>query len=99
MRESPSFILMDLFRKHGALVSYYDPYIPVVTPTREHAHWTGHQSVKWTASDLKRFDAVVVSTAHRSVDYQQLAQWAKCIVDTRNALAVVKTKKDQVWKA
>jgi UDP-N-acetyl-D-glucosamine dehydrogenase len=99
MRESPSFILMDLFHKHGAQVSYYDPYIPVVTPTREHAHWTGHKSVKWTASDLKRFDAVVVSTAHRSVDYQQLAQWAKCIIDTRNAMAAVKTKKGQVWKA
>jgi UDP-N-acetyl-D-mannosaminuronate dehydrogenase len=28
----------------------------------------------------------LISTAHANVDYQQLGQWAKLIVDTRNAM-------------
>lgn len=99
MRESPSFLLMDTFEKHGAQVSYYDPYIPVITPTREHAHWTGTKSVKWTSQVLSRFDAVVIATAHRAVNYKELADWSCCIIDTRNAMAGIKTRKDQVWKA
>jgi UDP-N-acetyl-D-glucosamine dehydrogenase len=99
MRESPTFVLMDLLEKHGATVAYYDPHIPVITPTREHAHWTGVKSVKWTPTVLKRFDAVVIATAHRTINFQELAASARCIVDTRNAMAATKTKKGQIWKA
>ena len=27
-RESPSYVLLDLLKKRGANVSYYDPFIP-----------------------------------------------------------------------
>ena len=40
-RESPSYVLMDLLKERGAEVAYYDPYVPVIRPTREHAHWAG----------------------------------------------------------
>jgi hypothetical protein len=33
------------------------------------------------------------------VDYRQLAQWADCIVDSRNAMAGIATKPNQVFKA
>jgi len=33
------------------------------------------------------------------VNYQELADWAELIFDTRNAMASVKTKQGQVWKA
>ena len=36
-RESPSYVLMDLLQERGAEVDYYDPYVPVIKPTREHA--------------------------------------------------------------
>jgi UDP-N-acetyl-D-mannosaminuronate dehydrogenase len=29
---------------------------------------------------------VLIATAHANVDYGQLGQWAKLIVDTRNAM-------------
>jgi UDP-N-acetyl-D-glucosamine dehydrogenase len=45
------------------------------------------------------YDLVLISTAHADVNYRQLAQWAPLIVDTRNAMAKVKTKAGQVWKA
>lgn len=86
MRESPSFELMDLLEAAGATVAFYDPYIPVVTPTREHANWTGHKSVTWNKTEIHSNDLVLISTAHDCVDYNLLAQWSKIIVDTRNAM-------------
>ena len=34
MRESPTFVLLDLLGTRGAEVAYYDPHIPVIGPTR-----------------------------------------------------------------
>ncbi|HYW96076.1 MAG TPA: nucleotide sugar dehydrogenase, partial [Bacteroidales bacterium] len=100
MRESPTYKLMDLLEKYGADVSYYDPYIPIVPPTREHANWKGSKSIEWDKKTLSSFDAVVISTNHSCIDYQQLADWNECIVDTRNAMKGIKVKSDiHVWKA
>ena len=98
-RESPSYVLMDLLKKRGAEVAYYDPYVPVIRQTRQHAHWAGTRSVNWDRETLASFDAVIVATNHQSVSCEQLAAWSHCIVDTRNALAGIKTKAGQVWKA
>jgi UDP-N-acetyl-D-glucosamine dehydrogenase len=98
-RESPSYVLMDLLKKRGAEVAYYDPYVPVIHPTREHSHWAGTRSVGWDHETLEGFDAVIIATNHRCVDYEELADWSQCIVDTRNAMAGVETKSGQVWKA
>ncbi len=35
MRESPTFELLDRFQALGAEVSYHDPYVPEIGPTRE----------------------------------------------------------------
>jgi len=80
-------------------VSYYDPYVPVVRPTREHPHWAGTRSVAWERKVIASNDVALIATNHRVVDYCQLATWADCIVDTRNAMATIKTKPGQVWKA
>jgi UDP-N-acetyl-D-glucosamine dehydrogenase len=98
-RESPSYVLMDLFKERGAEVSYHDPYVPVIKLTREHPHWAGLKSTAWDASAVRAFDLVVIATKHKSVNYNELAQWASCIVDTRNAMSSVKTKAGQVFKA
>jgi len=98
-RESPSYVLMDLLGERGADVAYYDPYVPVIRPTREHAHRTGTCSVTWNREILESFDAVIIATNHQAVNYQELADWSHCIVDTRNAMAGLKTKPSQVWKA
>jgi UDP-N-acetyl-D-glucosamine dehydrogenase len=99
MRESPTFVLMDLFKQRGANVSYYDPHIPFIGMTREHAHWAGTKSVGWDKKSVGTYDVVVIATAHKAVDYKQLANWSKCIVDTRNAMSGIKTTDGQVWKA
>jgi UDP-N-acetyl-D-glucosamine dehydrogenase len=98
-RESPSYTLMELLKSRGAEVAYYDPYVPVIRPTREHAHWTGTRSVSWNRETVQGFDAVIIATNHQAVSYQELADWSPCIVDTRNAMAGVTAKPGQVWKA
>ena len=99
MRESPTFKLLDLLKTRGAEVAYYDPYIPVIGPTREHAEWKGVKSIKWDRRTIGAFDLVLISTAHKAVKYQELADWARIIVDTRNAMSGMKAKPGQVWKA
>ena len=98
-RESPSYVLLDLLKKRGAEVGYYDPHVPVIRPTREHPHWAGLKSVTWDRATLSSFDLVLISTAHDAVNYQELADWAPCIVDTRNAMVKYHTQPGQVWKA
>jgi UDP-N-acetyl-D-glucosamine dehydrogenase len=98
-RESPSYVLMDLLKKRGVKVSYYDPYIPVIRPSREHAHWAGTRSISWSREVVGKFDVVLISTQHDAVNYRELAECADCIVDTRNAMAGITARPGQVWKA
>jgi UDP-N-acetyl-D-glucosamine dehydrogenase len=98
-RESPSYVLMDLLNERGADVEYHDPYVPMIRPTREHLHQAGKKSIDWNADNIASFDLVLVATNHACVNYQELADWARCIVDTRNAMAAVQVEPGKVWKA
>jgi UDP-N-acetyl-D-glucosamine dehydrogenase len=98
-RESPSYHLLDLLKAQGAEVAYHDPHVPVIRPSREHPHWAGTKSVPWTRETIAGFDVVLISTAHRAVNYQQLADWAQSIVDTRNIMAGCQVPPGKVWKA
>ena len=98
-RESPSYILMEKLQARGAKIAYYDPYVPVIGLTREHAHWAGTKSVKWNKKTVGSYDLVLIATNHANVNHADLAGWADCIVDTRNAMSGVKTKPGQVTKA
>jgi len=98
-RESPSYHLLDLLKHRGALVDYYDPHVPVIRPTREHPHWAGTRSVEWRKEIIASYDVVLIATAHQAVNYQELADWAQGIVDTRNAMAGCSMLPDRLWKA
>src|SRR5438067_9078740 len=88
-RESPSYVLMKLLTEGGAEVAYYDPYVPVIKPTREHSQFAGKKSVEWNRATIAAFDLVLIATNHSSVNYHELGDWARCIVDTRNAMVGV----------
>ena len=100
MRESPTFKIFDLLKKMGAEISYYDPFIPEVMPTREHGEYTGMQTVDWNKETVSGFDAVLISTNHSTIDYAELAVWSDCIIDTRNAMAGIEAKDgNHIFKA
>jgi UDP-N-acetyl-D-glucosamine dehydrogenase len=98
-RESPSYVLMNLLSERGAKVEYHDPHVPVIKSTREHSHWAGKQSVVWDREMVSGFDLVLIATNHACINYQELANWASCIVDTRNAMAGIERKPQQIWNA
>jgi UDP-N-acetyl-D-glucosamine dehydrogenase len=84
-RESPSYVLMDLLKRAGAEVAYYDPYVPVIRMTREHSHWAGVKSESWSRDRISSFDAALIATAHANVNYGELLEWSQLVIDTRNA--------------
>jgi UDP-N-acetyl-D-glucosamine dehydrogenase len=98
-RESPSYALIEMLSERGANVAYYDPYVPLIKPTREHAHWAGTKSVEWNHKTVSGFDLALIATNHSCVNYKELAAWCPCIVDTRNAMAGLVTLPGHVWKA
>ncbi|HTI98226.1 MAG TPA: nucleotide sugar dehydrogenase [Dongiaceae bacterium] len=98
-RESPSYHLLDLLHAQGAEMAYYDPHVPVIRPSREHSHWAGTRSVAWNRETISGYDVVLISTAHAAVNYAELAEWAQCIVDTRNVMAGVAVPPEKIWKA
>jgi UDP-N-acetyl-D-glucosamine dehydrogenase len=98
-RESPTYVLMDLLKERGAEIAYYDPFVPVIRPTREHGHWAGTRSIAWDKNLIAGYDAVLISTAHDAVNYKELGNWAKVIVDTRNIMSQVPGPTARVYKA
>ena len=99
MRESPSLKLIELIEARGAHVDYFDPYIPVIPMTREHAELAGRKSVSLDAKTIAGYDAVLIATDHDNVDYKLVVDSAKVVVDTRNACARAGIPEGQVIKA
>lgn len=84
VRESPSFELIERLRENVARVDYSDPYIKATWKMR-------HYDLKLTSVDLTpetlaSYDAVVISTNHSAFDYELIAEHAKLVVDTRDAM-------------
>jgi len=92
MRESPSLVLLEMLEAAGAMVDYYDTFIPVIPKTREHAALAGRKSVGWDKANVGSYDVALVCTEHSTVDYRQLVEWSKLVVDTRNATKDVKDR-------
>lgn len=85
-RESPSYEIMDLLREKGAVVSYHDPHVPEITPHGNRLEWQGHRSVSLAPGSLHDFDAAIVCTAHRDVDYSLLARHLPLVIDACNVV-------------
>jgi UDP-N-acetyl-D-glucosamine dehydrogenase len=86
-RESPGYVLWELLEEAGAEVAYHDPHVPVIRPSREHARFAGIRNTDLDAPTLAGFDLVLVATRHKAVDDALIAEHARLVVDTRNALA------------
>jgi len=84
LRESPSMKIMQLLLERGAELDYNDPYFPALHRMR-HYDYSHMRSVELNAKALAGYDAVVIATDHSSYDYQQIADAAQLVVDTRNA--------------
>ncbi len=84
-RESPGFELMDLLLRKGALVDYNDPHIPSLPATRHYPHLK-MTSQELTAEYLRSRDCVLIVTDHSAYNWTWIAEHARLVVDTRNAM-------------
>ncbi len=96
-RESPAFKVIELLRERGAEVSYHDPHVPSSPKKRDYE--LHMDSIDLTADALAAYDAVVIVTDHRAVDYDLVVRHAPLVIDTRNACATVDGNKSNVVKA
>jgi UDP-N-acetyl-D-glucosamine dehydrogenase len=87
-RESPALKVIEIFKKNGSEVTYYDPYI-------QRYRYKGQEYDclrELTAEALQEADLVVVTTAHTKVDYAFVQRHSKMIFDTKNAMKNVESR-------
>jgi UDP-N-acetyl-D-glucosamine dehydrogenase len=89
-RESPSLKIIELLKEAGAVITYNDPFVPVMKKTRHFNHMM--TSVELTAEQLAEQDAVLVLTDHDAYDWNFICKHARLVVDTRNATKKVATR-------
>ena len=97
MRESPSLKLIEILREKGAVVDYNDPYIPKLPPTRKYKY--DMDSVELSAENISKYDLILLSTDHDDYDYEFIHEYAKLILDTRNAFKKKGIENGKVFKA
>jgi len=86
-RESPALKLIGLLRTAGAEVAYHDPFVPTLDEV-------GLASVEL---DPRRYDCVVIVTAHSQIDYAGVVEQAHVVVDLRNATGGDGRANPKVW--
>lgn len=81
-RESPALKVIEIFKKRGSLVDFYDPYI--LEYTYKGGKYRGLDTLN--ASDVSSYDLVCITAAHTTVDYKMLQKNAQQIFDTKNVM-------------
>ena len=91
LRESPALKIIRQLRREGVAVEYHDPFVAEL-PAFD------LRSVDLDAGDgVAAYDVVVVVTAHTKVDYADVVDKARLVVDLRNATAGLDGA-GKVWK-
>lgn len=89
-RESPALRVMEVFQRSGALVDYYDPFIPQCKYNGRMYH--GLQTIDLQV--LQKYDLAVVTTAHSKVDYELIASAGIPVFDCKNAMKTVSNREN-----
>lgn len=84
LRESPALEILQLLQREGAELDYHDPHVPTLSLGARRLH---------SAPLLPdRYDAVVITTDHSSVDYATLVEQAALIIDTRDVTRALRAR-------
>ena len=89
-RESPALVVIDILKKMGADVSFYDPYIAEYKYKGK--KYKGKEEL--TVELLKSADLVMVTASHSNVDYDFVQQNATIVFDTKNAMKTVENREN-----
>jgi UDP-N-acetyl-D-glucosamine dehydrogenase len=94
VRHSPAIKLIEVLRGKGfTQVQYSDPHVEELWERG----WEGPmRSVEVSEAVIREQEVVVVVTNHSAFPYAMIAEQAKVIVDTRNALAHIPHNRDKI---
>ena len=79
-RESPAIRVIEEFRKTGAQVDYYDPFVPQYREAGE--RYTGLSAID--PEIIRQYDLVAITTAHTTVDYEMVTSAGVPVFDCKN---------------
>ena len=89
-RESPAVRVIEEFKKTGAQVDYYDPFVPKY---RHEGQWhTGIPAL--TEEAVKQYDLVCITTAHTKVDYAMVTGCGVPVFDCKNVCKNIKNREN-----
>ena len=91
-RESPALKVSEEFQKNGAIVDFYDPYIPSYKYKEKIYH--GLKAID--EAIVESYDIVVITTNHTKVDYDMIARSAKAVFDTKNAMECIVENREYI---
>lgn len=87
-RESPALRVIEVLKREGVNVDYYDPWV------KEYRYKgkTAQSLPEINEEVVKAYDLVMITAAHSNVDYEMVQRSAKAIFDTKNVMKNVKNR-------
>ena len=89
-RESPAVLVIEKLQQRGALVDYYDPFVP--------RYWYGGQWFQGLdildKKTVQQYDLVVITTAHSLVDYEMTASVGVPVFDCKNVCKNIQNREN-----
>lgn len=95
VRESPALKIIKQLQDKKALIQYHDPYVRKISLS---ARGDYLNCIKLTEENIAQADLVLIITDHSGIDYQQVVDFAKVVIDTRNATREVVTGREKIIK-
>ncbi|KGR76195.1 nucleotide sugar dehydrogenase [Ureibacillus manganicus] len=87
-RESPALRVIDELEKEGAIVRFFDPFVPMY----QHQGIIKSGEPALTDELIRNADLVIITTNHSTVNYSFVHQHAKVVFDTKNAMKEIESR-------
>ena len=88
VRESPAVDIIDRLLDMGARIQYHDSYVPTLA-----GEGIELECVPLTDETIENADLVLITTRHNDLDYDNVLDKARIVLDTRNVLKGRKSPK------
>ena len=90
LRESPALKLIELLQREGGRMSYTDELVPALPD----------YGLETSSLDdaVANADCICIVTRHSGIDYVEIGEKAKLVVDFRNATGEDGRQRESVWK-
>ena len=91
IRESPALEIIEMLERKGAHVSYADPYTAQIN-----VNGAKLSAIEATPETIAGADCVLILTNHANFDGAMIAERARLVVDTRNALKAYRQSRGSI---